>query len=410
MYPRQLTCFIAMPFRTKPVRTGPRPEDVVQVDFDAVYRAIIRPAVEEDLGLVAFRVDTDGDPGQTDIDDKMWTGLANCDLCLIDISGDNPNVFYELGVRHALRRTGAVIIRHETTLNVPFDIKSITVDSYSLDDIAAARALLVRRISGKIGSSNLDSPVHGSVEGLRVKFEQTRSGSKPFAASLRERPERRIGVLPGDIRDVRGSCAVEAWVNSENTLMEMARPHDSSISAIIRYLGARRDARGEIVKDQIALNLRTAVGNVKNGRLFKVDPMRVFNTASGDLAKSHGVKRLFHVASVEGTPGRGYAPVENVSGCVTAVLHDAVIHNRKARRKDRVGSILFPLFGTGAGNRPPEDVVDQMIGAALRFLKYEETAGLDAIWFLAYTNFDEGLCVRALRRRGDEIDMPAAPA
>lgn len=410
MYPRQLTCFIAMPFGKKPVWTGPRPEDVIEVDFDAVYRDIFRPAIEEDLGLVPLRVDTDGDPGQTDIDDKMWTGLANCDLCLIDISGENPNVFYELGVRHALRRTGAVIVRHETTLKVPFDIKSITVDSYSRHDVASARSLLKRRISGKIGSSDLDSPVHSSVEGLRIKFEQTKSGSRPFAAPLRDRPDRSIGIIPGDIRDIRGSCAVEAWVNSENTLMEMARPHESSISAIIRYLGAKRDARGDIIKDQIAINLRKAAGNETRGRLFKVDPMRVFNTAPGDLATSHGVKRIFHVAAVEGTPGRGFSPVENVSGCVTAVLHDAVVYNKKARRQSRVSSILFPLFGTGAGNRPPEDVVDQMVGAALRFLKYEETAGLDAIWFLAYTNFDEGLCVRALRRRGDEIDIPAAPA
>lgn len=53
---------------------------------------------------------------------------------------------------------------------------------------------------------------------------------------------RTVGVVTGDICDVR--CA-EVWVNSENTEMMMARFIDFSVSAVIRYLGARHDDLGE---------------------------------------------------------------------------------------------------------------------------------------------------------------------
>ena len=93
--------FVAMPFGTKP---GP---DGQLVDFNRVYDELIRPALEQ-AGLTAFRADEETRPGDIRVD--MFQELLIADLVVVDITIDNPNVWYELGVRHALRARGVVLV------------------------------------------------------------------------------------------------------------------------------------------------------------------------------------------------------------------------------------------------------------------------------------------------------------
>jgi len=90
-----------MPFGTKP---GP---DGEPVDFNRVYTDLIKPALE-DAGLTAFRADEETRPGDIRVD--MFQELLIADLVVVDLTIDNPNVWYELGVRHALRARGVVLI------------------------------------------------------------------------------------------------------------------------------------------------------------------------------------------------------------------------------------------------------------------------------------------------------------
>jgi tetratricopeptide (TPR) repeat protein len=93
--------FVAMPFGTKP---GP---DGQPVDFNRVYAELIKPALEA-AGLTAFRADEETRAGDIRVD--MFQELLIADLVVVDITIDNPNVWYELGVRHALRARGVVLI------------------------------------------------------------------------------------------------------------------------------------------------------------------------------------------------------------------------------------------------------------------------------------------------------------
>jgi len=90
-----------MPFGTKP---GP---DGEPLDFNRIYAELIRPALEE-AGLTAFRADEEVRPGDIRVD--MFQELLIADLVVVDLTIDNPNVWYELGVRHALRARGVVLI------------------------------------------------------------------------------------------------------------------------------------------------------------------------------------------------------------------------------------------------------------------------------------------------------------
>lgn len=99
--------FVAMPYGTKE-----------EIDFNAVFQELIKPALEN-AGFEVFRADEEMRAGNIRTD--MFQELLLADLVVADLSIDNPNVWYELGVRHALRKRGVVQItcRRDQT---PFDV------------------------------------------------------------------------------------------------------------------------------------------------------------------------------------------------------------------------------------------------------------------------------------------------
>lgn len=114
--------FVAMPFGTKPGPAG------TMIDFNAIYNDLIKPACEA-AGLDVLRADEEQVAG--DIKTDMFQELLIADLVIADLTLDNPNVWYELGVRHALRARGIVLIQGPRDKQ-PFDIYTDRKFNYSL--------------------------------------------------------------------------------------------------------------------------------------------------------------------------------------------------------------------------------------------------------------------------------------
>src|SRR6266540_7518202 len=89
--------FVIMPFGKK------KGADGAIYDFNAIYSQLIKPSLEM-AGFEAFRADEETTSG--DILTDMFQELLLADLCLADMSIDNANVFYEIGIRHAFRKRG----------------------------------------------------------------------------------------------------------------------------------------------------------------------------------------------------------------------------------------------------------------------------------------------------------------
>jgi len=125
--------FVAMPFGVKP---GP---DGKSIDFNRVYSEYIQPALSA-AGMDAFRADEEVRAGDIRID--MFQELLMADMVVVDLTIDNPNVWYELGVRHALRARGVVLVSggHVTTA---FDVYTDRKLRYSLKEGAPDPATLV---------------------------------------------------------------------------------------------------------------------------------------------------------------------------------------------------------------------------------------------------------------------------
>jgi tetratricopeptide (TPR) repeat protein len=111
--------FVAMPYG---VKEG--------VDFNEVYRQLIKPALA-DAGFSVFRADEEQRAGSISTD--MFQELLLADLVVADLSIDNPNVWYELGVRHALRARGVIQIQSQRD-RMPFDVYVERTLRYHLKD------------------------------------------------------------------------------------------------------------------------------------------------------------------------------------------------------------------------------------------------------------------------------------
>ncbi len=116
--------FVIMPFGTKEGFDG------TVIDFNAIYEDLIKPALEE-AGFEPFRADEETTTG--DILTDMFQELLLADLAICDLSIDNANVFYELGIRHAFRKRGVVHIQSGRAY-MPFDVFNVRTIPYHTDE------------------------------------------------------------------------------------------------------------------------------------------------------------------------------------------------------------------------------------------------------------------------------------
>ena len=156
-------CFVLMPFGKKPDGSGGT------VDFDAVYRELIAPAIEK-AGLEPLRADEESTGGI--IHKPMFERLILCEYAVADLTTANANVFYELGVRHAVRPWSTVLVFAEGG-RLPFDVAPQRALPYMLGpsgapaDVAGARRALVKRLV-EARDTATDSPIFQLVDGLPV--------------------------------------------------------------------------------------------------------------------------------------------------------------------------------------------------------------------------------------------------
>lgn len=156
-------CFVIMPFGRKPDVSGR------EIDFDAVYKQIIEPAVM-DVGFEPVRADEEVNAGL--IHKAMYERLMLSEFAIADLTIFNPNVYYELGVRHALRPQTTVLIAADAS-RLPFDVGYLRTLPYTLDaaaqpkDAAGARAALSKKLEDCKTHGEDDSPLFKLLDGLK---------------------------------------------------------------------------------------------------------------------------------------------------------------------------------------------------------------------------------------------------
>ncbi len=258
-------CFVLMPFGTKPDASG------AMVDFDAVYRELIAPAIEE-AGLEPLRADEEQTGGI--IHKPMFERLILCEYAVADLTTANANVFYELGIRHAMRPWTTVLLFAEGA-RLPFDVAPLRAMPYRLTpggkpaDVPATAASLAKRLR-EARDPAPDSPLFELIKDLkppdiaRLKTDVFRDRVR-YSSAMKDRlaAARKQGVDAvravqkelGAVQDAEAGVvidlflsyrAVEAWPDMVELVSEMSSPLAESVMVQEQLgLALNRAGRGE---------------------------------------------------------------------------------------------------------------------------------------------------------------------
>lgn len=199
-------------------------------DFDAVDRLLIAPA----LAQCGFEGGTTGQIADSgSIHEDMFALILEADMVLCDVTVHNANVFYELGVRHALRKKRTVLIKGEPSADkTPFDIGGFRYLGYAAADPAAAVAALVQALQqGQASERDTDSPVFRFLPRLpEAEPSEVSVAPRHFIESVElasaTKDTTRLQQLAGESRALRypwAGLALVARAQSRLKVLEAAR-------------------------------------------------------------------------------------------------------------------------------------------------------------------------------------------
>jgi tetratricopeptide (TPR) repeat protein len=249
-------CFVLMPL-------GREFAHGVSIDFDAIYRELIAPAIR-DAGLEPVRADEEMADGI--VHKPAFERLILCDYAVADLTLADANVFYELGVRHAVRPHTTVLLFAAGT-RMPSGLELDRALAYSLSPAGGlaggddARRRLAGRLKAARGAS-ADSPEFQLVDGFpgqidRLKTDVFRARgrySEQWKERLAAARAHGIGALRtaegelGDLQDAEAGVLLDLFLS-----YRAVKGYQEMVSLAGRI--PRPLARIPMVREQLALAL-----------------------------------------------------------------------------------------------------------------------------------------------------------
>lgn len=180
MASRSNECFVMMPSGTN----GEYRDGKSEAEF--VFTDIVAPAVRAVFPDMSCLREVDyQQPGA--ITNSIIEHIAQSNLCIIDLTGQNPNVFLELGIRWALSEKRTVLIHQKNTL-LPFDVSNYKSLEYSTTLKGPEKALgeltAILQAVENAQDRGYDSLVYDSLEALHVEFKIKSRDIDPGAPAM----------------------------------------------------------------------------------------------------------------------------------------------------------------------------------------------------------------------------------
>jgi hypothetical protein len=182
------------------------PDSDTRKRSDQILKHVVKPAAKH-CGYDAIRADEIAEPGI--ITTQVIQHIIDDPMVVADLTGRNPNVFYELAVRHALRRPYVQLIQRGE--RIPFDVagvRTIEVDNRDLDSVEAAKVDIIRQMTlMQAAHALVDSPIS-----VAVDLEKLKRSDNP--------EERHLADVLAAISDLRsGLLSVEQRLLDPTTLL-----------------------------------------------------------------------------------------------------------------------------------------------------------------------------------------------
>jgi tetratricopeptide (TPR) repeat protein len=236
------------------------------IDFDAIYQQLIKPAIEA-AELESIRADEEVVGGI--IHKPMFERLLLCEYAVADLTTANANVFYELGVRHAMLPATTVLLVGAAT-HLPFDVALLRALQYQIDgsgkpvDPASSVQTLSGLLTKAREQTTYDSPIFQLLEGYpdikRLKtdvFRERINYSMEFKNRLAEARRggldaiRAIEAEIPTIADLESSVVIDLFLS-----YRAVKAWDDMIALVEKM--SRPLAETVLVREQLALALNRA--------------------------------------------------------------------------------------------------------------------------------------------------------
>ena len=221
-------CFVLMPFNNKK-----DPSTGLDINFDHIYETAIRPGIET-AGMESIRADEERTGGI--IHKPMFERLLLCDYAVADLTTANANVFYELGVRHAVRPATTLTL-FASQQQLPFDVNFLRALPYALGE---------GNRFGDTEQDRLRTDLSHRLEHLKSVQTQQEATDSPVFQLLQDYRAPDIARLKTDVFRERAQYAA-------NTKNDLARARDGKDAERLREiqqgLGPLEDAEAGILVD-----------------------------------------------------------------------------------------------------------------------------------------------------------------
>ncbi|MBV8279870.1 MAG: DUF4071 domain-containing protein [Verrucomicrobia bacterium] len=271
-------CFVLMPFGKKPDIGG------LLIDFDAVYKGVIKPAVEA-VGLDPLRADEEQGGGI--IHKPMFERLVLCPYAVADLTTANANVFYELGVRHAVRPASTVLL-YAGASRMPFDVEPLRALPYKIEatgmpaEPEKAKEVLINRLREAVNAPDAkDSPLyqlledypkvqHEKTDVFQKQAEQSKQRKQQLAIARRTKRKDAVKAVEealGPIRDEDAAVVIDLFLAYRDV-----RAWDEMVSLVGKM--SKPLANTVLVQEQLGLGLNRAAGEAREqGKIQKAEEL-----------------------------------------------------------------------------------------------------------------------------------------
>lgn len=238
---------------------------------DGILEFIVQQAAAE-LGLVAVRADQIGRPGQITL--QVLDHVLGAKAAVADLTELNPNVFYELAVRHTARLP--VVLIADKNESLPFDIaqmRTVFFDHTDLRSANACRTAIVSQLKEAF-SGAVDSPIATTVDVKALQggntVERNTADLVQAVEQLAQMQKRLLSLFDEFRSDISLRPTMDARVSDavDHAFRRMLE--------LRQYASKRQDSGLSSLIEQVDTSLEYAVGVIAAQRY----PMRVHGERS----------------------------------------------------------------------------------------------------------------------------------
>jgi len=247
------SCFIVTPI-------GEPNSEINQKAFGLI-KAVMQPVLEK-FNYKPIAASDISVPGS--INKQIIIRLYEDDLVIANLTGLNPNVMYELAVRHAVKKP--VVIMAEKGTKLPFDLVDQRCIFYSdtLHGVDAAKDSLEAFLASALTEEQITNPIYDSLQEQKI-LKDISEVDKPLSYILE-----RLDQLENNLLRTKRQSQFEAdaiSMNLEYNILIAKSDHDI-VKQIEQFIGVHGKAATTIEavgKNDIRINVKTRSMSFKNG-------------------------------------------------------------------------------------------------------------------------------------------------